>query len=139
MREIKFKIWHAEKSVMLMPEGIINLEGETSRRLKENDPSAILLQYTGLKDKAKNPIYEGDIVELEVDFQGSPPDGEDGFHVKHTGFVKYTPSRGFHIVITKSWDLDNLEAVTHPEIKNIVGYRSEVIGNVHQHPNLLTE
>ena len=96
------------------------------------------LQFTGFFDKDKAVIYEDDICELEVYFAGTNPEGDGYFHVVHTGIVKYTPSNGFHLKICKSWDIDSMIALTvFPKIKDIVSYRTKVIGNIHQHKHLL--
>jgi len=59
MREIKFRVWNGE--VMVNPD-FINRGGIAY--WKENsitEMSDEIMQYTGLKDKNDNEIYEGDI------------------------------------------------------------------------------
>jgi len=98
-----------------------------------------LMQYTGLKDKNGVEIYESDIVELEVEFCGASNEyyEQEGFHVIHTGVVTFMPSKGFHLKISRSWDLDNNEPWIAPKTKGIVQYRSKVIGNIHENPELI--
>lgn len=51
MREIKFRVWDADKKTMCPVDGL-HFSGETNR----------LMQYTGVKDKNGVEIYEGDII-----------------------------------------------------------------------------
>lgn len=67
-----------------------------------------LMQYTGLKDKNSKEIYEGDIVRL--------------FNYSQLQVVEWTP---------------------YPEVWSCFNYYSEpsyyeVIGNIYEHPDLLT-
>lgn len=85
------------------------------------------MQYTGLKDKAINEIYDGDIVRI-TDWGGGPPCTDLG-----TGQIIFDEDEG-------CWQ-------THPPLvenqyefyTKCAGRGFEVIGNVHETPELVEE
>lgn len=126
MREIKFRgrdnngVWYY---------GYINkysFNGYTEASIRfSNESGSILIyqvkeetvgQYTGIKDKNGNEIYEGDIL---GDFIG-------------LGVVKYNEcTAGFVIDI-----LGQINEITFGEI-NYNNYVLEVIGNIYENPDIL--
>jgi len=74
MREIKFRVWHKDEMLKLISEpeyGNHYIQfGDQKYHIWNSDgdiiKSAVLMQYTGLKDKNGNEIYEGDILHEEV-------------------------------------------------------------------------
>ena len=66
-REIKFRAYSPKWKKMIHPNGeySIDVHGHTIWRDTADDESAILMQYTGLKDKNGVEIYEGDILEYQ--------------------------------------------------------------------------
>ncbi len=69
-REIKFRIWDKfnkkmyfqnEISVGILPEDFYVIENLDGKIIVQPE-SAILMQYTGLKDKNGKEIYEGDLL-----------------------------------------------------------------------------
>ena len=136
MREIKFRVWdsiskklypwHKVDSVALCE--FIDLDYYT------------LEQYTGLKDKNGVEIYENDIIDIAGYYIGhsfSFGDNE-GYHYTLTGVVKYMPSKGFYLHITKRWDTDNdVEIKSSNKIGYITQSSSIVLGNIHENKDLI--
>ena len=79
------------------------------------------MQYTGLKDKNGEEIYEGDILYYQYKLFRNAPD------IKTTYVVK--------------WDIDSFQGyTTRGTIGTSVRYLTkdfEIIGNIHQNPELL--
>ncbi|MDY7906770.1 YopX family protein [Bacillus sp. AG1] len=138
MREIKFRAYHTEKRDgqefprMLDWDELLNNDEEELACYFKNEFSNVspLMQYTGLKDKNGREIYEGDIVRnhrdnsnelLEVLWQEEVAEhASDGIYgtKEVPGFRFKRIKRGLTTVFVAHVDL-------------------EVIGNIHQNPELL--
>lgn len=126
-RVIKFRAWDKDRNKM-----ITNFSKSTPR-LFQNDEGEffcggykrnidwqelILMQFTGLLDKAGNEIYEGDIVSVEG--------YESGMRCDESYTIAWRD------------DLHSIVAVGVGEwlmLDDIVG--CQIIGNIHQNPELL--
>ena len=135
MREIKFRAWSGVE--MWYPETlsaddnntVLKLynplkgikwglyEGVYGNRLASGEYHK-LMQYTGLKDKNGNPVYEGDIILLGDNTYDYRYESGDKVLVKwgeHTGFIPF-----------QSW---------HSDYDPI--YDFEIIGNIYENPELI--
>ena len=118
MREIKFRAWAVEEEKMYYSPLMQEWDGfDAWLRLdcENNDiseGSVKLMQYTGLKDKNGKEIYEGDVLRFETGC---------------LGVVIYEPP---------SWGVD-WGGVTN--FGGIFYNKAEIIGNIHENPELLKE
>jgi hypothetical protein len=124
MREIKFRAWDKEEEKMLIVAEIdfhqkhlwgVWYESETRQgNYKLLLDNAILMQYTGLKDKNEKEIYEGDIVIPHK----APYKIDEPCEIIYFG-AGFTP---------KGWGTSGL----------MYDYDWEVIGNIYENGELLT-
>ena len=137
-REIKFRAWNSSKKEMYLncgvhPHLLSDLSAEDDyyekhdegRYIVHEDDCYKVMQYTGLKDKHGVEIYEGDIVKaLTVDVIRP----QDAWKCKD----KY---------ITSSIYWDSNMCAFETDFNCFMPFESEklveVIGNIHQNPNLL--
>ena len=135
MRKRKYKIWDTEENKWFEPvfeaynrkidHLLIGTEGELFRRTFDEFQHEsifpnryIIVDYTGLKDKSGEEIYEGDIVKWDFASGGGMGDvywkeSEGGFY--HT----FTDEDGDVRPSKRLWDI------------------IEVIGNIYENPELL--
>ena len=126
MNEIKFRAWNKEEKEIIKALTLLNLCDRVSASLallggekKNNDlfDHLIFMQYTGLKDKNGKEIYEGDIVEYKFREDLDEIQEEVKWEKDDTGF---TPFNDYCY-----------------EDKVLFGKDCEIIGNIHENPNLL--
>ena len=133
MREIKFRAYDKfHKQIMNVleidfntSEVVLSESNETIDAYWLQFEDCILMQYTGLKDKNRTEIYEGDIVDCE----------KRGYAF-YKSVVKYNDVMGrFDIVQgVGSFPLTQEEIV---DDISIGGLDYEVIGNIYENPELL--
>jgi uncharacterized phage protein (TIGR01671 family) len=87
-----------------------------------------IMQYTGMKDKNGNDIYEGDILKRDIDGLGGPVE------MTHFGswqvivdYAAYAPTL----------NLFNGGGVTSADGANFFLKNCEVVGNIHENPELI--
>jgi uncharacterized phage protein (TIGR01671 family) len=122
-RAIKFRLWHrrerrwvyadeleaiARTPVIPLADSAPPLEGDMIVRL--DDRLVSYQQWTGIADKRGREIYEGDILECAADGLRTVVE------FRHTGFFRCNRIQGM---------------ISAPSCE------CEVIGNVHEHPDLL--
>ena len=125
MREIKFRMWNGER--MFEEEELYSYPMSLLNSYTLYEKGYRFMQYTGLKDIKGKEIYEGDIV-------------SNGITIIYTGGKKQT----FNDVGVVRWDVKNCcivlnnknstKRLTHKTTKQ---YGVEVIGNIHDNPELL--
>ncbi|HAK0912954.1 TPA: hypothetical protein H1100_002092 [Listeria monocytogenes] len=86
----------------------------------------VLMQYTGLKDKNGKKIFEGDIVAFS----------EDDFHVFNSQ-VEYFLEDGYPAFDIKVPSTYYFDSNVFSEVSMSGLYEIEVIGNIHENPDLL--
>lgn len=132
MKGLKFRVWDKERECYLdktelagiTPDGkyILYIEEEEISRL-EIDENYVVEQYTGLKDKNGKEIYEGDIL-------------GDMWRDGYIAWCDKCKQLQYHILTHGC--MACLGDVQWYELINDNG-KLEVVGNVHENPDLLEE
>ena len=122
-REIKFRAW--DKSDMIYNVAVKNSLAYSHNEhltVENGEPSYKIMQFTGILDKNGNEIYEGDILHLVY------RKGDEQEDYINPADVIFNDVR---------WQIRCLKEMDHGLPLNWGGYESiEVIGNIHQNPEL---
>ena len=121
-REIKFRAWHKNANYMCM--------NVTTNLL--NKEYLVFMQYTGLKDKNSQEIYEGDILRCKCLKRNSYEDVKERFKYKNS-LVEWWSSGvnlGYRLKDSKGKTM----MIKPSSLKSM---EVEVIGNVYENPELL--
>ena len=120
MREIKFRVWNIDGYISLnkaIHDDVVYIQHPSSSNnslIEINWEGVELEQFTGMHDKDRTPIYEGDIVEIQF---------QDGVV---NMFVEYSRC-SFHLSGDGYWSMSGNSDMF------------KVIGNIHQHAHLLEQ
>lgn len=132
-REIKFRVWDVQNKKFLWT-GFDKRLSEShedkpqdirkGKMILPSDNNVVWQQYTGLKDKNGTEIFEGDIVE----------DSEEKYIIRHgLSVIEDLQFWGWsmeHIPYDHEWPTGPMDPLDVHVL--------EVIGNVYEHPHLLT-
>lgn len=96
-----------------------------------------LMQFTGLHDKNKKEIYGGDIVSIKYDARTEDDDGTPLNYGASIGFVDWDDHSTGWILRVKSVMSVVPEGTVMTSLIHGRNGEREVIGNIHQNPELL--
>jgi uncharacterized phage protein (TIGR01671 family) len=98
-------------------------------------------QFTGLTDKNGTKIFEGDIVKQTFSRQNHDEYCDEDIDGYEIGATTLIPSHGACIkrkILYVEINGEVVDGFVNTKVyKNIAAYRSEVIGNIHENPELL--
>jgi len=133
-RELKFRVWDTIAEIMTYPEGglycitmigcVCDDETDSGGDLENRDYRSEAMQFTGLYDRNGKHIYEGDIVKAELMNLQAPFAREDCL-----GSVVFSEFEWCIETDISSWLVASWKCVN----------TCEVIGNIHENPELLEE
>ena len=138
-RDVKFRFWDEDLKTYKYDYYLIDTIGDLHDEYGGSDRSEVIIeQYTGLEDKNGKEIYEGDIVRLDYEETKirNKPDVCEGvfteYQERHEGI--------FEITFNKNWAAFVLIIPDTNIVEESLGdakYSVEVIGNIHENPELL--
>jgi uncharacterized phage protein (TIGR01671 family) len=141
MKTIKFKAWDPILKCWICEDDMPILGDGTSMVLEFGKTWVTFCQWTGLKDKNGKEIWEGDIVKMKAIVAAqegnSLYDGTPDMDIDYTGEVVIIASKGACLKNPHYVDIENDETGDLNYYKPIAAYRSEVIGNIYENPEMV--
>lgn len=160
-RPIKFRAWDTTRKQMETPGywgDYINFDGDYFQKAArtydtpniEIEPGVevVLMQFTGLQDKNNRDLYEGDIVEVWYGDQKDPrTENPWNCEVKwqHGGFVIANGLFTLHLAEARIEGSQIKDWMWHEPGHNVIreswgiAHSVAVLGNIHEHPDLLKQ
>lgn len=152
-REIKFRAWDKACNRMILPEKSSEFKITFLGSVLEFETYAnecVLMQYTGLKDKNGNEIYEGDIFSHKYQTGRYVQDYE--LSDRRNEIPKVIPGMSMNFTWTSFGESEDVDEVKIPEfysylhsarenlcyenIQEVCDYL-EIIGNIFENPELI--
>lgn len=125
MREIKFRVWNKKENAwekwfaFLCGDGYLYQENYQGVDPAYDQGNFVIQQFTGLLDKNKTPIYEGDIVDYRYD-----------------GMSEYDKERYADLLVSPVyWDYERWRIKY--SAASYAWHLMEVVGNICENPDLL--
>jgi uncharacterized phage protein (TIGR01671 family) len=141
MREIKFRAWLIKEKLLTdvlewYSNGRVGIAIHDSGPFLKQPEDVVLEQFTGLNDMDGNDIYEGDICKLSINPNSDNYMGQIGMS-NFTSVARVEYASGVYLFVNltkgkakKAWAR---KTIGRHEIEVI-----EVIGNIHENPELLS-
>ena len=130
MREIKFRAWDKENTIMLFfsfNDNTSDYPVEFPENNLSEDDKYVLMQYTGFQDKNGKEIYEGDIVTHIRQILALAGGYEDYIE---SGVIVFTDGEGAFMLQVGKYAV---------YFSPMDGESLEVIGNIYENPELLSK
>ena len=116
---LKFRAWHLDGTGFHTMHEWSQVKNSFKQYL--DDSSCKLMQLTGLTDKNGKDIYEGDILTFAAGFEL-----QRGAIIFHNGSFMFDINKPFFATRNPAYNAINMQ-----------GSEARIIGNIHQHPELM--